>query len=132
VSPPFAQLVLAAAEAFSRGDFEAMDAHLDQDVEWQTTGVFVEPGLYRGYEGVRAYLGALRNEFDDLRVEATIVADAGDQGVAAWHVTARGKQSGAPVELDFYSAIWVRGGRIWRLRNHTERGNALSDAGLSS
>ena len=105
-----------ATDAFNRGGVEAALEFFDPEIEWTTTGIFLEPGTYRGHEGVRRYMG----EF----------IDAGEQVVVPFRLSARGKQSGAPVEFSGALVYSFRGGKIFRIRNYTEKAEAFEAAGL--
>ena len=51
VSQENVELVHAGLDALNRGDWDAVLELLDPEVEWETTGQFVEGGVYRGREG---------------------------------------------------------------------------------
>jgi ketosteroid isomerase-like protein len=119
--------------AFAAGESDGLDGllpYLDPDIEWTTTGAFVEAGTYRGHEGVRRYLGAMYDEFEELRNELVEVIEAGSQFVVVSRITGRGKRSGAPVELILASIGSVSDGKIVRIRNYPSREKALEAAGL--
>jgi ketosteroid isomerase-like protein len=99
-------------------------------VEWQTTGQFVEGGVYRGHDGVREFLTTLGGEFDDFRAEAGSLTDAGDVVVVETRGSGVGKQSGAQVEIEFTILVNLTEGRVTRLCNFMDRGKALEAAGL--
>ena len=123
-------MVRAGFDALSRGDWDALGELLDPEVEWQTTGQFVEGGVYRGHDGVREFLTTLGGEFDDFRAEAGSITDAGDVVVVETRGSGVGKQSGAQVEIEFTILVDLTEGRVTRLRNFVDRGNALEAAGL--
>jgi ketosteroid isomerase-like protein len=53
--------------AFASEGIEELMAYLDPEIEWTTTGMFLDAATYRGHEEVRACLGAMEAAFDDLR-----------------------------------------------------------------
>ena len=126
------EIVRRAIDAFNSGGIDAALEFLDPQIEWTTTGIFLEPGTYRGHEGAVRYMGALATELEDLHNEPEELIDAGEQVVVPMRLTARGKQSGAPVEYTGTLVYVVRGGKITRIRNYTERAKALEAAGLGS
>ena len=75
-----AEIVRQAIDAYNR-DQDALDL-FDPEIEWVTTGRFVEPDTYRGHEDVRRYLQALRDDFEDLHVESHELVNAGDHVIA--------------------------------------------------
>jgi ketosteroid isomerase-like protein len=68
-------------------------------------------------------------EFDDVRAEADEFVDAGDHVVVPGRFSARGKRSGAPVDLTITFVYTVRGGKIARMPNFQEKAEALRAAG---
>jgi ketosteroid isomerase-like protein len=69
VSQENVEIVRRAFDAFEHDGVAGLLRHFDPRIEWTTTGAFPEASTYRGHEGVRRYLGAMLNEFDDLRNE---------------------------------------------------------------
>jgi ketosteroid isomerase-like protein len=124
------EVVRAGFDALSRGDWDALIEVLDPDVEWRTTGQFVEGGAYRGHDGVREFLTTLGGEFDDFRAEAERITDADDVVVVETRGSGVGKRSGARVEIEFTILVNLTEGRVTRLRNFMDRGEALEAAGL--
>jgi ketosteroid isomerase-like protein len=124
------EIVRRWIEAFNRGGVDMAAHFVDSDVEWTTTGLYIEAGTYRGHEGVLRYLDALAAEFEDFRSEPEELIDAGDQVVVPVRITGRGRQSGAPVDLAFTMVVSLRNGRIFRIRNFPEKAEALEAAGL--
>jgi ketosteroid isomerase-like protein len=61
------ELVRRAFDAYEREGLDGLMCYLDPQVEWITTDAFLEAATYRGHEGVRRYLGAVIDEFDELR-----------------------------------------------------------------
>jgi ketosteroid isomerase-like protein len=125
------EVVRRAFDAFEREGLDGLMCYLDPQVEWMTTGAFLEAATYRGHEGVRGYLGAMIDEFDDLRNTPEEFIDAGEQVVVMTRASGRGKLSGAPVELTMASVSLVRDGRIIRICNYRAKAEALKAAGLS-
>jgi uncharacterized protein len=117
--------------AFNRGGVEAALPFLDSEIEWNTTGIFVEPGTYRGHEGVVRYLGDVAAEFEDVHTEPEQLFDAGEQVVVPVRISGRGRQSGAAVDLTLTMVIVLRDGLVVHIRNYAEKAEALEAAGLS-
>jgi ketosteroid isomerase-like protein len=124
------EIVRAAFEA-GRVGFAGVLPYLHPEIEWTTTGAFLEAATYRGHEGVLRYIGSMEAEFDDLRNEPEDFVDAGEEVVAVSRVSGRGKRSGAAVELTIASVSSLRDGKIVRIRNYVTRTEALEAAGLS-
>jgi ketosteroid isomerase-like protein len=124
------EVIRRAAAGFERGDLDGMLRYHDPEIEWVTTGAFVESAAYRGHEGLRRYLGTMLDEFDDLRIEPEQLIDAGEQVVVSMRISGRGKLSGAHVELTLTSVSLLRDGNIVRVRNYSEKAEALEAVGL--
>ena len=121
-----------ALVAFNRDGLDAMLRYFDPEIEWTTTGTFIEPATYRGHEGVRQYLGIVMGEFEDVHIEPHEIIDAGgDRLFVSVRISGRGRLSGAPVELTLVSVGWLRCGKTFRVRNFSDRAEALEVAGLS-
>jgi ketosteroid isomerase-like protein len=125
------EIVRRAFAASLRDGLEGLMPYLDPEIEWTTTGAFLEAATYRGHAGVRRYLGSMEEEFEDLSNQPEQLIDAGDQVFVRSRVSGRGKRSGAPVELVMHSVSWVRDSKIVRIRNYLTRAEALEAAGLS-
>ena len=125
------ETVRAAFGAFGRGDWGALIAFLDPEIEWVTTGQFVGGQFYRGHAGVREFLGALSGEFEEFHAEPENFAQAPELVVADTRVSGLGKRSGVPVELQFTVVVSFSDGKIVHVRNFLERREALEAAGLS-
>ena len=118
-------IVRRSFEAFQIDGLEGLLRYVHPGIEWTTTGAFVEAATYRGHEGVRRYLGSMLDEFDDAHIEPEELIDAGDQVVVLARISGRGKQSGAAVELKLMSVGSLRAGKLFRIRNHATKADAL-------
>jgi ketosteroid isomerase-like protein len=130
VSQENVELVRTGLDALNRGDWDAVLELLDPEVKWETTGQFVEGGVYRGREGVREFLETLGEEFEEFRSGVERVTEVGDLVVAEIRTSGIGKRSGARVEVEFTILIYLSEGRITRLRNFMDRAKALEAAAL--
>jgi ketosteroid isomerase-like protein len=124
------EIVRRMLEAGVQERVKGVLGYLDVEIEWTTTDAYLEQATYRGHEGVRSYLEALSDEFDDFRVEPVELIDAGEHVIACVRTTGRGKVSGAPVYLTLTAVCLVRSGKIIRIRNYPEKTEALEAVGL--
>jgi ketosteroid isomerase-like protein len=124
------EIVRRAFAAYEREGLQGLLACLHPEIEWTTTGMFLDADTYRGHDDVRRYLG-LFDEFEDLRNEPIELIDAGEQVVVCSRVSGRGTRSGAAVDLMLYSVGSIRDGKIGRLHNYRTKAEALEAAGLS-
>ena len=123
------EVVRRGIDAFNRGE-EAFDL-LDPEIEWTTTGIFVEPRTRSGHEGVRQYLGSLADDFERVHVEPEELIAVDEHVIVPVRVTGRGRLSGVPVEVDATLLYSLRGGKIVRIRNYGDKAEALEAVGLA-
>jgi ketosteroid isomerase-like protein len=120
--------VRAAIDAFNAGGIESALEFFHPEVEWETTGMFVEADVHRGHDGVRRYLGAFGEEFDKPTFEITEVLREHDPAVYGVTVSVVGRHSGAPVMTELYVVARARDGKIHIQRNFGTRDEALEAA----
>ena len=120
-----------AYEAFNRGDSGGMVAYLAAEFEFVSTGAVPDArGVYRGAEGWIDFLGWLRSEFEEPRVEINELTEAGDQVLVSVTLRGRGKQSGVDTTWDHWHLWTVQDGKVVRGRAFTSKPEALEAAGL--
>jgi ketosteroid isomerase-like protein len=124
------EIVRCAIEAYGHEGLDGTLRYYDPEIEWTSTGDYIEPATYRGHDGLRRYLGTMEEEFEDLRVEPVELIDAGERVISSVRFTGRGKASGAPVEMTLISVGSLRDGLIHRVRNYPDMAEALDAAGL--
>jgi Ketosteroid isomerase-related protein len=83
-----------------------------------------------GHDAVRAWWDQLFDPFEELRFNPEEFIDAGNRVVVVNHGTARGRGSGAEVEMHFASVWTVNDGKAVSLTSHSDRDEALEAAGL--
>ncbi len=123
------EVVRRGAEAWSRGDLDAMLREYARDVE------IIDPervgaGPFRGHEAVRQFIAEWLEAWDRYELALEAIVDAGDAAVLFQRHSGRAKGSG--IELDHRGALLVRlrGGKIVLHRPYTHRADALDDAGV--
>jgi ketosteroid isomerase-like protein len=125
------EIVRRSFAQFAHEGLGSVLGDFDPEIEWTTTDAFLEAATYCGHEGIRGYFETLAGEFDNVRLEAEEVIDAGDQVLVCVRMSGRGKASGAPVELTLTSACSLRDGKFVRIRNYPDKAQALEAVGLS-
>src|SRR5262245_561848 len=119
---------LEAADAFNRGDIEAVLARYDPNI------VFEPPvaGTYVGHDGVGAFLRDLVDLFVDFRTDYPDVRDLGDDRVLALgKARGRGVESGVETELTLAVVATFRDGLMTHFKDYGDTDKALEAAGLS-
>ena len=129
-------LVRAAYQAFSRGDFSPNDT-LPGDFELVLAREMPDAGTYRG-EVARRWLAAWVHSFQRLVLEPTEFMDAGDNVVVGFVQKGWVGGSDSTVELPTWGVATIRDGigaeppkLVARIQLFTDRSAALEAAGLS-
>lgn len=105
-------------------------AFFADDVVWTPAREDPDPAPHRGRAGVREFWAQWEELFDDIRIEAEELIEAGDRIVSRLHVTGSGKGSGIDVDQRVYQVVGFRSGSIWRVDEFYDRAEALEAAGL--
>jgi ketosteroid isomerase-like protein len=131
------EIVRRVIEAFragiERGEYAAAagSGALAAEFEWVPDPELPGPQPTRGVEGFVAFMRTWTEDFERWSYRADELIDAGNGRVLVLaHQSAIGKASGAPVELQFGQVWEVEGNQVVRVRNFTERANAVKAAGL--
>ena len=123
-----------AVEANNRGDYEALLAEIDADVEWHVVFQVMFGGqatVCRGHDGVREYLWDLDEGFDVRHVEISEFRDLGKRIVAIGHVRGRGRVSSAELDSPISFVAEFRDGKVFRMSDFLDGKEALKAVGLS-
>jgi ketosteroid isomerase-like protein len=116
--------------AFNKRDWGAFSAELDPEVEYAPVE---EHATFRGPEAVAQYVERWLEAWDTFSGEAEEVESTPAEDGALIAVRFRGMGKGSGVEIDD-RLFWVyelRGGRLYRISEYTDRAEALEAAGLS-
>ena len=111
--------------------FATYDAQIrlnpDPDASWVGIGED-----YVGHAGIRRYMAAVYDAFDDYRPEVEDVLDVGDARVLTLAIEhGRGRGSGAQVEANRTAHLWtLRDGKAIQVDLFLDRGRAFEAVGL--
>jgi ketosteroid isomerase-like protein len=117
--------------AWNRRDVEGMLADVDPQIEWRPYLANVAGKPAHGHDEVRAFLGEFSDNWETFRVEIEELFEAGDHIVTFVYVRARGRGSGAEVDLKPGHHLVFRNGLLLRITTYLERAEALAAAGIS-
>ena len=101
----------------------------DEDVEIYDHDT-PDQGVYRGHAGVASWLEEWGAAWAAWSIEPEEFIDAGDQVVIPLRLSAKGRQSGIPVEMTVCEIFSFRDGRVVRRRLYADRAEALKAVGL--
>ena len=116
--------------AFNKRDWGAFSAELDPEVEYMPVE---EHAVYRGPEAVSQYTQRWLEAWDTFSLEAEEVESTSAENRAFSAIRMRGTGKGSGVEID-QRGFWVyelRGGRLYRISEYSDRAEALEAAGPS-
>jgi ketosteroid isomerase-like protein len=120
-------------EAWNRRDVEAVLKDCDPAIELHMalqTLVGGEAAVYRGHDGVRAYLRDIDEAFAEVHAEYAEIRDLGDRILAIGRFRARGMASGAEIETPLGTLVEARDGKATRIQTFLDPEEALAAAGL--
>jgi ketosteroid isomerase-like protein len=91
----------------------------------------VEGGGYRGREGIEAYLADIGEAWEEYRVLAEEFRDLEDRVVMLGRIEGRGRGSRAWIDSPTGTIFEFLDGKISRIRNYLDQGEALRAADLA-
>ena len=126
------EIAKRAMDAFNRRDSDSYDDLVTEDFEWPPgLGAAVEGGgSYVGREGMETFLGEVLDTWEEFRLFADDFRDLGDRVLVLCRTEGRGRGSGVPVNAREAMLCDFREGKISRIRNYLDQGEALRAAGL--
>jgi ketosteroid isomerase-like protein len=115
--------------ALSKRDWDGFSAELDPEMEYSPVE---EQVVYRGREAVIQYAERWLEAWDTFlgEVEEAESAPAKDRAFIALRFRGRGKESGVEIDQRGFWVAEVRGGRLYRISEYSDRDQALEAVGL--
>jgi ketosteroid isomerase-like protein len=110
-------------------DIEGALGDLPAEFEWVVPG-HPEGAVRRGPEAVIAFFRDWLEPFEDIQTDWRLQPVNDEHVLAVTHQRARGRGSGAPVELRFAQLWTVRNGRALRMVLYTNVEKGFAAAGL--
>jgi ketosteroid isomerase-like protein len=131
VSSERIRIVREGYDGWNRRDFDAMVCSLAPDVRWSTAGVF--PGLkpmYRGHDGVRRFWDAMQEAWELIEINPDLLVEYDDKVVAQAHFHAKGRESGAGVQMDWIHVFTFEDDLVVAVAGYREIDEALASEGM--
>ena len=126
------ELVRRRFGAALEGDWETALETVDPDVEVHDFDI-PDAGVYRGHEGVRAWVARWGEGWESWRMEDPEFRAAGDDRVIAlFRIVAKGGHSGIELERDDAIVYRLRDGRVVRIDYFNDQRRALEAVGLAT
>jgi ketosteroid isomerase-like protein len=129
------EIVRRVYEASARRDKDAVLALYDPEVEIDVTrgavGEVAGRTVHRGHEGLRTFFRGWYEVWESAEADLGELLDAGENVVSTETTRARGRGSGAEVNMTQHGVWTIRDGKIARVVWFTTRDEALEAAGLS-
>ena len=107
------ELVRRGYEAYARGDFAAVMALLDPELELVQTELLPWGGHHKGVAGAQTFFGLIA-EHTDAIPEPTAFIPAGNDVAVVGRLRGHARASGKPIDLDIVHVWTLRDGRAVR------------------
>ena len=123
---PNAALIRRFYTAFAQGDLATAKDCFAEDAVWRLPGRSPIAGEHRGWEGIRAFFGKLRDlSGGTFRAQLTDVLASNQRGVALQH--AIGSRGDKRLDVTACQLMEIRDGKIAEVRGHYSDQYALDD-----
>jgi ketosteroid isomerase-like protein len=131
MSEPAIEVIRAMFQAFNSEDIARMLAltHPDFEVAVPPT-LSAEPDVYRGLDGMRRYWETFQEAMEQIRFQPGRVAETDHGMLVEMHLTARGRQTGIPVEQRVIGIWEIRDGKAFHIRVFPSMRDALDELGV--
>ena len=117
--------------AFNSEDIDRILAFTHPDFEVAVPpALSAEPDVYRGLEGMRRYWETFQDALEEIRFQPGRVAETAHGVLVDMHLTARGRQTGIPVEQHVIGIWEIREGKAFHIRVFPSMAEALAALGL--
>ncbi len=130
-NPP-AETIRAGFDAFNRGDYELWIVGLDEDVVLLDLEETPDTGVFRGHDGVPAWLAKLQEAWGEgFRFEPMNITQGDGVVVVDTRASGVGVGGGVPIEMTVYMVLRFRDQKVVWTKSFMDRSEALEAAGLS-
>jgi ketosteroid isomerase-like protein len=96
-----------------------------RDTQWD---VGEEP-VYRGHQGIRQFMQEVDKAFARVQIDQLEISDLGERILVSGHPHARGRASGVETESPIGWVAEFNHGRVVRMKDYLDPGEALEAAG---
>jgi ketosteroid isomerase-like protein len=125
------EIVKQLTDAFHRRDIDAFARLTTPDVEWVPVfAARVERTVYRGRQGIEAFLRELSDTWDTFRPVPEEYRDLGVCVLGLGRLEAQGRNSGAVIEAPWAGVFDFRGPKVSSIRTFLDHDEALKAVGV--
>lgn len=119
----------SAFEDFAEQGPAAVTEFLDPDVEVHSEQTLANAGTYHGVPGYLRWSERWFDAWEEFEILVELIEPVGESHVVvSCRQFARGKSSGAPVEMPSYYMFEIAEGRARRFHLYNTRGEAIAEA----
>jgi ketosteroid isomerase-like protein len=124
--------IRAGFDAFNGGDYERWIAGLHEDVVLVDLEETPDTGVFRGQDGVRAWLAKLQEAWGEgFRFEPGNITEGDGVVVVDTQASGVGVGGDVPIEMTAYMVLRFRDQKVVWTKSFMDRAEALKAAGLS-
>jgi ketosteroid isomerase-like protein len=102
----------------------------DRDAVYVNDARDPDAGIHRGIEAVRQQVGRWVEAYPDLQVEPLEIQTSGDKAFVWVRFSGHGAESGVPIDMELAHIVTVKGGKVLRVEEYSDRADGLKAAGL--
>jgi ketosteroid isomerase-like protein len=125
------EIVKRLTDAFHRRDIDAFAKLTTPDVEWVPVfAARVEQSVYRGREGIEAFLRELSETWEMFRPVPEEYRDLGTRVLGLGRLEAQGRNSGVVMETPWAGIFDFRTAKISSIHTYLNHAEALTAVGL--
>ena len=125
------EIAQRATEAFGRRDLDALGELLAPDCEIVPLRADVDQTVFRGPDALPKWLAAADEAWESMTPETESMREGPDWVLGFGRLRARGRESGAELDVPAAGVYRFRDGLITAIRIYTNRADALADLGLA-
>ena len=120
-----------ATEALRLRDLDALGRLLTPDCEIVPFRADVEQTIFRGPDALSTWFAAVDEAWESMTSETESIREGPDWVLGFVRLRARGRESGAELDVPAAGVYRFRDGLITAIRIYTNRADALADLGLA-
>ncbi|HEX8854061.1 MAG TPA: nuclear transport factor 2 family protein, partial [Thermoleophilaceae bacterium] len=95
-------------DAFNRGDFEAAVRYFHPGIVWRDPAEVPDASEHHGPDQVRALWDSFSEQWTGMRMDPVEFQEDGERTLVRVHFSGAGRESGAPMELEFFQVWTIR------------------------